>query len=751
MKSPLRKRVGREIKGETGKYIVIFLFMTALIAIASGFFVADASLKKSYDESFEKYNIEDGNFEFALKPDEQLIGSIENEGGLKLFENYYSMQESVGDSRIRLFTDRKDVNKVCVLEGRLPDNNKEISLDRLYMKSNDLKKGDSIKVADKKLEIVGIVALPDYSALYENNTDFMFDTEKFGVGIVTQNLFDEFSNTNIHYSYSWKYNEPPKDRTGSEAIGRASELSSMISQKAQLLDFIPGCTNNAINFSGNDIGHDSIMMMVMLYMLIVIIAFVFAVTTSNTIVKEANVIGTLRASGYTKWELIRHYMSAPLIVLLIASIIGNILGYTLFKDYMAKAYLDSYSLVSYETIWSPDAFIDTTIVPLIILALINFIMLARILSLSPLNFLRRDLKRHQRKKAFKLNTKIGIMKRYRLRVVFQNIPGYVTIFAGILFSSVIFLFGMLFNPLLDQLEEDTLNNMIAPHQYILKADAPTDNVLAEKFAVNTLETTGRSFTEDITVYGFIPDSRYFRGEFNDEKIIVSDAYADKYSLKKGDTLTLKDKYTDTEYEFTIGGVYTYPSTLAVFTSLEDFNTRFGNPAESFSGYLCSEEINDIDKKMIATHVTKDDLTKTSRQLKRSMGSLMTVFLALGVGVVILVVFMLSKVIIEKNVQSISMAKILGYKNGEISSIYIHTTTIVTLVSIVACLPLAHLALDKIWRTMMMEYSGWISPNVPVSAYFASIALASASYIVTVFFLKRRINRIPLDEALKNVE
>ena len=206
MKSPLRKRVGREIKGETGKYIVIFLFMTALIAIASGFFVADESLKKSYDESFEKYNIEDGNFEFALKPDEQLIGSIENEGGLKLFENYYSMQESVGDSRIRLFTDRKDVNKVCILEGRLPDNDKEISLDRLYMKSNDLKKGDSIKVADKKLEIVGIVALPDYSALYENNTDFMFDTEKFGVGIITQNLFEEFSNTNIHYSYSWKYN-----------------------------------------------------------------------------------------------------------------------------------------------------------------------------------------------------------------------------------------------------------------------------------------------------------------------------------------------------------------------------------------------------------------------------------------------------------------------------------------------------------------------------------------------------------------
>lgn len=79
-------------------------------------------------------------------------------------------------------------------------------------------------------------------------------------------------------------------------------------------------------------GGDRTMILTMMYVLIVIIAFVFAITTSNTITKESNVIGTLRASGYTKAELIRHYMASPLIVLFIAAIVGNILGYTIFKS-----------------------------------------------------------------------------------------------------------------------------------------------------------------------------------------------------------------------------------------------------------------------------------------------------------------------------------------------------------------------------------------------------------------------------------
>ena len=72
-------------------------------------------------------------------------------------------------------------------------------------------------------------------------------------------------------------------------------------------------------------------------------------------------------------------------------------------------------------------------------------------------------------------------------------------------------------------------------------------------------------------------------------------------------------------------------------------------------------------------------------------------------------------------------------------------------TILLSLPITGFAIDLIWRVMMMEYSGWISPDIPFTAYITTAALALASYLVTTFFLKIRLNRIPLDEALKNVE
>ena len=62
MKSPLRKRLPRELKSEFGKYLVVFVMMAITIAFVSGFLVADGSMIRAYDDSFQKYNIEDGYF-----------------------------------------------------------------------------------------------------------------------------------------------------------------------------------------------------------------------------------------------------------------------------------------------------------------------------------------------------------------------------------------------------------------------------------------------------------------------------------------------------------------------------------------------------------------------------------------------------------------------------------------------------------------------------------------------------------------
>lgn len=88
MQNPLRKRIPRELKSEIGKYLVIFLLMLGTIGMVSGFLVADGSMIKAYNESFEKYNIEDGNFRTGEKVYRGQREAME-EQGIKIYENYY--------------------------------------------------------------------------------------------------------------------------------------------------------------------------------------------------------------------------------------------------------------------------------------------------------------------------------------------------------------------------------------------------------------------------------------------------------------------------------------------------------------------------------------------------------------------------------------------------------------------------------------------------------------------------------------
>lgn len=755
VKNPLRKRIPRELKGDFGKYMVIFIFMVGMIGIVSGFLVANQSISNAYDESFQKYNIEDGNFELASKADSKLIDTLEKED-VKIYDNFYVEEETKEvDSTLRVFANRTDIDRACVMEGRLAENKDEIAIDRMYAENNNIKVGDTLTVGNKKLNVVGLIALSDYKALFSNTTDMMFDAVKFGVATVTDRCFDSFGDTHLHYNYSWKYDNPPKDDNKTKDMG--DDFLEVLAKNAIVKNYIPEYTNQAIIFVGDDMTGDNAMITVFLYIVIVIIAFVFAITSSNSILKESTIIGTLRASGYSKGELVRHYMTAPLIVMLAAAIIGNILGYTFFKDYMAQMYYGSYSLPTFETCWNAEAFVKTTIIPLIIMFFINLFVLSRKLSISPLKFIRRDLSRRKKKKAIRLNTKIGIMSRFRLRIIFQNIPNYITIFIGILFANFILLFGLMFGPLLDNYQNEITSNLICENQYILKAPQKTDTKGAEKYCVTSLDTTAEGHKiEGVTVYGVKNDSKYVdinikSSEINEPSVFVSNAYAEKHGLKKGDVITLKEEYGNKKYRFTVQGVYYYPSTLAVFMKQSDFNEAFDQDSDYFNGYFSDLKIKDIDDDYIATVITQDDLTKTSRQLKVSMGSNMTIFLVFGIAMFILIIYLLSKIIIEKNSQSISMTKILGYRNGEINRLYVTATTIVVVLSILLTIPIADRIIGSLCVYIFSDYSGWLPYYVPWYTYIEMFILGVVSYAVVAFMQMYRVKRIPMTDALKNNE
>ena len=773
MKTPLNKRLLRELRSDVGKYIVIFILLVLSIGFVSGFLVAGDSMITAYNESFDKYNVEDGNFRTEDKLTDTEKDWIEKEN-VTVYENFYVEKNFDNETKLRIFANREEIDKVCVMEGRLPEKPQEIAIDRMYADNNDLKVGDSLVSEGKNYSIVGLVALSDYSALFYSNNDMMFDSSAFGVAIVSKDQFNTYNEDDVEYNYGWIYDVRPTTEEKEKEV--SDDLMEHMAKKVTLENFIPRYLDQAITFTGEDLGSDKAMMEVLLYIIIIIVAFVFGITINNTIHKEATVIGTLRASGYTINELIRHYMAMPLVVTIIASIIGNILGYTFFKDVCAAMYYGSYSLPTYVTLWNAEAFIRTTIIPMVIMLVITYFILRKKLAISPLKLIKRDLSGKKQKTAVRLNKKIRFFDRFRIRILIQNKSSYIILFAGLLFANMLLFFGMMLPPLLVHYQGIVTESMLAKHIYLLQMPAgaidsndelsaafsytflqskiTTNNPDAEKFSAYSLKTTGEGGTrvEEVTLYGIQEDSRYIDAKFDEKMVLISSAYADKYGLGKGDVITLKEPYEDRYYGFKVSGIYDYDGGITVFMSKKHLNDVLGYDEEFFSGYFSDSEITDIEGKYIGTTVDEESLTRVSRQLMISMGNLMYMVDGFSVIMFIVLIYILSKLIIERNVQSISMAKILGYSKKEIATLYIIPTAIVVVASLLISYPILSYVMVGIFRVMLKKMmSGWMVIWLDPSAYVKMFLMGIITYAVVAVIEYRKIGKIPMNEALKNVE
>ena len=797
MKNPLRKRLPRELKGELGKYLVVFILMVASIGFVSGFLVADNSMLIAYNEGFEKYNIEDGNFRTAEQVHKTQREEIEALG-VKLYDNYYVEEPLDNGSTMRFFKNRQQVDKICLMKGELPAGTGEIAIDRMYADNNNLSVGDTLRSGKRTWKITGLVALSDYSCLFQNNNDSMFDAVKFGVSVVTEEEFDSLDQEKLQYNYSWIYDEKPKTEKEEKEV--SEDLMEYMGKIVTLEAFVPRYLNQAITFTGDDMGGDKAMMIMLLYIIMVIMAFVFGITISNTIRKEAGVIGTLRASGYTRQELILHYMTLPVLVTFVGALIGNILGYTVLKDVCADMYYGSYSLPTYVTVWNGEAFGLTTLVPVVIMLVVNYGVLRHKLKLSPLKFLRRDLSGRKQKRAIYLSPKMKIFSRFRFRVIFQNMSNYMVLFIGILFANLLLMFGLLLPSALSHYRVEIQNNMLAKYQYMLQVpvsavsgnkfdglisllefymDSRTDNEDAEEFSAYSLNTLpGKYKSEEVLLYGIEPDSRYVTIDFNNTKdkkdeagnkekadnkntanaekesaaVYISSAYADKFLLHVGDTITLKEKYEKEKYSFKIAGVYDYTAALCVFMPRSELNDIFDLGEDYYSGYFSDTELTDIKSQYIGSVVDLDALTKISRQLDVSMGSMMGMVNGFAIMIYMVLIYLLSKIIIEKNAQSISMVKILGYTNGEISKLYIMSTSLVVVFCLLLSLPLETVIMKVLFREMMLSsISGWITLWIDPMIYVQMFAAGIITYGIVALLEFRRVKKVPMDEALKNVE
>ena len=276
---------------------------------------------------------------------------------------------------------------------------------------------------------------------------------------------------------------------------------------------------------------------------------------------------------------------------------------------------------------------------------------------------------------------------------------------------------------------------------------------AEKYAVYQLQYNrgDGNGTETVSVFGVLPDSRYWKDlNVGDGRVVFGGGLLDKFGWKEGQHVEFHDKYGDKDYSLEYADedcTWGSKSDMNVYLNIEDFNKLFGNDTAYFNGYV-SDETLDLDARYFAGDTTPDDMRAVGNQFIGMMSSLIGMMVGLAVFIFMLFMYLLTKAVIDRSARSISYMKVFGYRDGEISHLYIRSITLCVVASLLLSLPVIIGSLTAIFRAMLLAYNGNIEIYVPWWSMAACVGIGFATYLVVALLHTRSIKRVSLAEALK---
>ena len=153
-----------------------------------------------------------------------------------------------------------------------------------------------------------------------------------------------------------------------------------------------------------------------------------------------------------------------------------------------------------------------------------------------------------------------------------------------------------------------------------------------------------------------------------------------------------------------------------------------------------------------TKITESDLKKVSNQLEDSMGRIFDVITGFSVLLYMLIIYLLAQLIVNKNSDAISMIKILGYSDEEVGeavqSRYRNCRSAGAGFQHILWYTLA--SCPGVGKSFLLS-SRLDSILYPHRIYPEMVAIGLAAHFLIHKLLMRRIRKIPMSRALKNMD
>ena len=483
----------------------------------------------------------------------------------------------------------------------------------------------------------------------------------------------------------------------------------------------------------------------------ILLAYVISVFVVHSIESESSIIGTLYSMGVTKNDLLTHYITLPVVVTFLAGLIGALVAATgIMAPMIAESSYSYFSIAEFTFHVPMYLWIYSVAVPPIIAVIVNVLVIRSKLNRTALSLIRNEVKQKGMKK---INLKgMDFVSAFRIRQMLREMRSTLAVVFGMFLSVLIFMIGVNCYILCTNIAKDYENDTKYEYMYTLKYPEEVPPEDAEPAYAYTCKKNTKGYNFDVMILGIDDNNPYFDVDPGDSKVdvVVSNAFAEKFDLKEGEEFVVTDEDKELKYAFKVKEITQYSTGFFIFMDIDVMRDMMGESSDYYN-VLFSDKKLDIDPGRLYSTTSKEDIVKGASVFTSLMMPMIYVLSIASAAILLVVMYLMMKVMIDRSAYNISLIKVFGYKRKEVRKLYLDGNFYTIALGAMVCLPLSKVLMNKMFPYMIPNVSCGMNIGAPFIFYVVTYIVIIALYFVINTMLVRRLNKFTPAEVLKNRE
>ena len=737
----INKRAARSIKKNISFYIISTILTVLICILIIAPMSTGHNMTNVIDKFVDDYKAEDAEFVTYNPISDDDMAKLENDYDVIMeYSRYKDIKIDTGDlegSTIRVFDMPEKLNLCNVRDGRMPESG-EVLLTQNFADAHDIKVGDTVNVGEYSYKVSAFATKADYIYMLEKLSGYV-EKDKFAVMMACHDDYDKIDADETAY-YSIRYNRD-----------NSKEVRAKLNDDYVIASYLAATTNTRISMPVNE--GDAVTNMATMYapiMFIIVLALIVMVLGRN-IRNEQYLLGTFLALGFSKKQIVRHYMRFGMLPGIVGSVIGIVAAIPVTKA-ISYFYIEyDFEKLEYTVTYDVSSILTALILPTVIYCLAIAVQASRLLRKSHVDLLRNTGKDSKAIGIMK-NSRAKTQSKMRIRSVLGHPGRSIVTTIGVCVAAFCIMAGLIMDDSLDSLMHDGLTSSVK-YNYLYRLNSLGEGEPDEGEALfqNYYEVDGN--TVQLSTQGIDEGSKYFpdktdTGEKLDlDKYYLTSAAAETYGVKTGDELTFCNIADLKEHKVKISGVVTDNTHCYLYTSRENATELAGVESGVYNCIISDTKLK-LDKDLVASETSMAVSADTMENIMGPMNAIIVGIEVLGIILGVFVLYLVINMIVSEMGTNISVMKVLGFSKREITNRVLNVNHILVCIGFLIGIPAAYAFVKVGYADTIENYGMLLAPVVKVKAVIIGFVLTWITYEISLLLQKRKISRIDMVESLK---